>query len=192
MGTSPGIHIGAKLSGIKRGAGYEPLNVSHRYSRRSKLPAVDLDHQLEHRRWSNVMAQDHRLLRQLLERLELVEQSRQRAMLVALALDFHEMHSAFEAEWVRIAELEPARNVLDDLAEKIGHASHRSARFSALVVSWKARLIVLMQQEEIIHLQKTPGPSPVGPWSTDMLDWRISLCSEIRASLVTENYHGTV
>ena len=173
MGTSPGIHAGAKLSGVNSHAGFEPIFVSHRDSSRSAQPALAPDHQLEHQRWSNVMSQDHQMLRQLLGHSELVEQARQRAMLVALALDFHEMHSAFEAEWARFSELDPARFVLDNLAEQIGRASPRTARFNALVVSWKVRLIALMLQEEILHQRISPPRHLVAPWTTDMLDWRM-------------------
>jgi len=183
MGSFQGMRVGTKLSGGERYSGFGSLTFSHRCHIRRTTSSLTSDQQLEHQRWARVMAQDHLLLRQLVERFGNVDQPRQRTMLVRLALDFHEMHSAFEAGWMRLEELAPARIILDDLAERIGRISPSSARRSSLTQSWTVHLFALMQQEELLHLQKLPALTPFAPWSMDLLEWRASLCAEMRATL---------
>lgn len=190
MGTFQEVRDRAKRSDGTRTPSFGASDVPHRYRIRRVTSFLASDQELEHQRWSNVMTQDHACLRQLIKRLEQVEQTRERTMLVRLALDFHEMHSAFEAGWMQISELRPARITVEELAETIGCTSPSSKRYDALVLSWKAHLVALMQQEEIFHHRTAPVLVPLAPWSTEVLEWRVSLCSEMRSYLTAEANRG--
>jgi hypothetical protein len=185
--------IGAPSSsyGVKRGAGFGPSASLLHPRLRSRVRAQDPDKRLVNQSWAKVMAQDHALLRLLLERFEQTEQARERAMLLRLGLDFHEMHAVFESAWVQIPALGPARAALDDLAEQIECTALASKLHRARGLSWKSHLIGLMQQEEIYHREKQPRSGAFIDWSEDFLRWRVSLGSEIRSAL-NAAYSGTV
>ena len=186
MGSFQGMRNGNKGSGGGRTSNFGMPNYSHRDQIRRVTSSLASDQELEHQRWANVMAQDHSLLRQVLERFDGVDGTRQRTMLVRVALDFHEMHTAFEAVWMSIAELAPARIILDDLAEVIGNIAPTSARYWSLALSWRTHLIALMRQEHFVHARKLSPLTPFAPWSMDVLEWRVSLCAEMRATLKME------
>ncbi len=152
-----------------------------RHNWRTRLSFVS-DRELEQRRLAAVMAQDHRLLRGLFQRFQGTDQPRQRTILIRLALDFHEMHSEFEAAWIRMAELSPSRDIVDELALQISDTEPNTARHNRLSILWVAQLVALMQQEEILR-RTMSFRTPFSPWSVDLLEWRTSLRAEMLATL---------
>ena len=127
------------------------------------------------------MARDHALLRRLTERFEHAEQAHERIPLLQLALDFHEMHTLFEARWMPLPELAPARAILEDLAEQIECTVPASALHRARGLIWIEHLIGLMGKEETCHREQLPRSGPITPWSPEFLGWRTALISATRA-----------
>ncbi len=181
-------NVGASSSslGVKRSVGFtSALTPATRF--RSGALSQGPDKRVENQCWANVLAQDHALLRLLVGRFERAEQPRECATLLRLALDFHEMHSVFESGWVQIPALDRARVALDDLAEQIERTSPISGLHRARGLTWKEHLIDLMPREEICHREKSPRSGPLLAWPEDLLGWRRSLDSEVRAVLEVEH-----
>jgi hypothetical protein len=151
---------------------------------RSTALALPIDGAIEHRRWANVMAADHALLRQLAESFERAATPARRAELMQLALDFHEMHVRFESGWMQIPALEPARMALEDLAEQIEATAPASHLYRARGLAWKAHLVSLMRKEESHHSRTRPAAS--ASWPTRFLEWRMALVARVKAALPAE------
>jgi hypothetical protein len=180
--------IGASSSsfGVKGSIGCGSTASALQAHLRTWAAAQEAARRFEHHRWADMMARDHALLRLLLERFEQAEQPRAGVMLLRLALDFHDMHSVFELNWMKIPALGLARLALDDLAEQIECTAPLSALHRARGLHWKGHLIHLMRKEEVVHREIMPKSGLGSPWSEDLMRWRMSLGFEMRSVLTAE------
>lgn len=157
-----------------------------RRSRRRRRSSIQLhsDQQLEYRRWANAMMQDHELLRQLLDRFECAFDSRERASIFHLAVEFHEAHQRFEHAWEPAHELEADRVELEQMTGLIEQLKPDGPAWNALARAWGARLRRLMDQEDQYCCDKPEPERPFAAgWPSDLLECRLSLISEVRDAL---------
>lgn len=157
-----------------------------RHGKRRRRPPVGphSDSRREYRRWANAMLQDHELLRQLLDRFECALDSRERASLFHLAMEFHEAHQRFEHAWDPAPELDPERLDLEQMTGLIEHLRPEGPAWNAMARAWGARLRALMEKEDQLYCGKRERERPFAAgWPGDLLECRLSLISEVREAL---------
>jgi hypothetical protein len=176
------IFMGSGMQQIRRsGTGKEGR---HGKRRRRSPVGPHSDSRREYRRWANVMLQDHELLRQLLDRFECALDSRERASLFHLAMEFHEAHQRFEHAWDPTPELDPERLDLEQMTGLIEHLRPEGPAWNAMARAWGARLRALMEKEDQLYCGKRKQERPFAAGLPgDLLECRLSLISEVREAL---------
>ncbi len=143
-----------------------------------------VDPELEYQRWANAVLQDHELLRQLLVRFECALDSRERASLFHLAVEFHEAHQRFEHAWDPAPELDPERLELEQMTGLIEHLKPEGPAWNAMARAWGAKLRALMDNEDQLYCGKREQVQQFAAgWPRDLLECRLSLIAEVREAL---------
>lgn len=145
------------------------------------------DDQLEYRRWTNVMVQDHALLRQLLGRFEQAGTPTERTALFRLSLEWHRAHRDFERFWQQIEDLGPDYLELDLMAADLGGLAPGSSFWESVARKWSAGVITVMDQEEAHYSCHSRLHRPMSEWPTGVLETRVSLIAEVQNVLESES-----
>jgi hypothetical protein len=130
------------------------------------------------------MLQDHELLRHLLARFDCALDSRERASLFHLAVEFHEAHQRFEHAWDPAHELDPERLELEQMTNLVQHLRPEGPAWNAMARTWGEKLRTLMDNEDQLYGGKREQVRQFASgWPGDLLECRLSLISEVREAL---------